>query len=163
MPTNNIEQRGMAKEGTRKGEWSQDGGFTATTSESEKAIRRYVNEDDSITPEELERLSHIVTSVEHDYFGGSGKGDPFEAYAVYCASVGKRFSVHERGSYYTWADVSDKRGKDIKVNHNDSPVLARLLVERVPQCLPYIELRRSKWDKVFSMRRAYVEATQAAS
>jgi hypothetical protein len=154
---------GKGREQREEKEGGRTLGEGTAKSAGEKAIRRYVNEDDSITPEELERLSHIVTSVEHDYFGGSGKGDPFEAYAVYCASVGKRFSVHERGSYYTWADVSDKRGKDIKVNHNDSPVLARLLVERVPQCLPYIELRRSKWDKVFSMRRAYVEATQAAS
>lgn len=116
-----------------------------------------------ISPEELERLRHEVKSVEHDYFGGSGKGDPFIEYARYCASIERKFSIHERGQYFSWLDKSDMQGRSIKVNHNDAPILARLVVERVPACLPFIELRGCKWDKVFSERAAYVAAQKATA
>lgn len=136
---------------------------TEAEQEDERNHRRYVNTNDDTTTDERERLKHVVESVEHEYFGGSGKGEPFEEYAKECAAACRKFSVHERGSYYTWADVSDKRGESIKVDHNDAPILARLLVERVPKCLPFIELRRCKWDAIFMERVAYVAAQEAAS
>ena len=135
-------------------------GSDAAKSAGEKAL---CAADDCISSEELERLRHEVNSVELEYFGGSGKGDPFIDYAVRCAEAGRRFSIHERGSYFTWHDASDKRGQSIKLNHNDGPILARLVVERVPQCLPFIELRRSQYDKVFAERAAYVAAQENAS
>lgn len=110
--------------------------------------------DTTIINDELERLRHAVTSVELEYFGGSGKGDPFIDYAKRCAEAGRKFSIHERGAFFTWHAASDMRGRSIKLNHNDGPILARLVVERVPQCLPFIELRRSRYDIVFAERAA---------
>lgn len=126
-------------------------------------IKAIEAQDDCISQEEQERLKHEVSSVEHEYFEANPrKGEAFTDYALECVSAGRRFSFYELGQRISWFHPSDSHGRDWGVNHNHVPILARLTVERCPECLEYIELKRSKYDLIFAERRAYVEAQEAA-
>lgn len=43
-------------------------------------------------------------------------------------------------------------GSDVKVNNNMAPILARLLIEWVPECAAFVERRVSAYDEVFECR-----------
>lgn len=154
----------MTDEIRNGGRKEKEGGRTMGEGTAKSADEKVnVAECNSITCDELERCKHIVASVEHEFFDATDKGVPFVEYAKECTAAGRRFSIHAQGSYFSEYDVSDRRGESIRLNHNDAPILARLVVERVPQCLPFVELRRSKWDEVFAERPAYAKAQEAAS
>ena len=116
-------------------------------------------DDDCITPEEFEARKRLVMTVEHEYFEANPrKGELFTNYARDCVAAGRKFSIYERGQWVTWFNPSDSHGKDWGVNHNHVPILARLVVERVPECYPYIQLKPSKFDVVFDERLAFIAA-----
>lgn len=116
-------------------------------------------DDDCITPEEFEARSRLVKSVEHEYFEvDPRKGELFTDYARGRAADGRKFSIYERGQWVTWFNPSDSHGRDWGVNHNHVPILARLVVERVPECYPFIQLKPSKFDVVFDERLAFIAA-----
>lgn len=120
------------------------------------------NTDDTNT-ELQERLEYEVKSIEHEYFETNPrKGEVFTDYAEECVSAGRKFSFYELGQRISWFHPSDSHGHDWGVNHNHVPVLARLVVERCPECLPLIELKASKYDPIFAERQAYVEAQETA-
>lgn len=108
-------------------------------------------EDNSTSFEDLERQ---YAETERRYFGDARIEAYFTDHARACAAAGRRFSTYERAEWLRWYKPSDSRGRDIEVNNTDIPILARLTVERVPECEPFIELRKSKYDAVFEARRA---------
>lgn len=123
--------------GTRKEEGA---GRTKGTAQQNEKVKR---QDDSITAEELERLSLQVKRVEREH------ADLLETwlipYARDCAISGRRFSVGERCDYLAWHGVKS-------CSHNDQPILARVLLQRVPEARGLVELRRCKVDAVFEAR-----------
>lgn len=102
----------------------------------------------------FEALSRRVAEVERRYLGDSMIAAYFLDHARACAAAGRRFSTYERAEWLRWYRPSDSRGRDIEVNNSDISILARLIVERVPEAGPYVEVRRSKYDEVFEARRA---------
>ena len=102
----------------------------------------------------IEELSLRVAAVERRYFSDPRIEAYFCDHARACASAGRRFSTYERAEWLRWFKPSNSHGRDIEVDNTDIPIVARLTVERVPECKPYIELRKSKYDAVFEARRA---------
>ncbi len=103
---------------------------------------------------QFEELARQYAEVERRYFGDSRIEAYFTDHARACAAAGRRFSTYERAQWLRWYKPSDSRGRDIEVDNTDIPIVARLTVERVPECEPFIELRKSKYDAVFEARRA---------
>lgn len=118
---------------------------------TDTASSRYINEKDCST---TEGLSLRAKEVEREY------RDVIERflvpYARECVSTGRRFSVHERLDWLRWHGAAS-------VNHDAQPILARIVLDRVPEARGLVETRKSKWDEVFSERAAYAEETQTAS
>ena len=150
MPSNNIEQRGMAKEGTRKEEWPQDGGFTAATSESEK-VSAHLNSsiDDESKARLLRRIrdanawcatyekpfKYVCDRLEEDF------------------RAGRRLSLQipwEELRRYEW---SGKRGESFRLNNSLRPVIARIILQLHPEYRPQMGLRKSPLDEVMGVRR----------
>lgn len=69
------------------------------------------------------------------------------------ASNGRRFGVREVLERWRWFRPVASDGSDIKVNNNMASILARLLIEWVPECSAFIERRASAYDEVFECRR----------
>ena len=107
--------------------------------------------DDSTSFEELARR---YAEVERRYFGDARIEAYFTDHARACAAAGRRFSTYERAEWLRWYRPSDSRGRDIEVNNTDIPVIARLTLERVPEAVPFMELRKSKFDAVYQARKA---------
>lgn len=118
---------------TKKRKGRTEGSGTATSMTQSVKQRRT---DD--TPTEERSLQVKRCEREHDEFLNVW----LEPYARQCASVGRKFSVSEFCDHKSWQGISAP-------DHNDQPILARLLVRRVPECRSLVELRRSKWDEVF--------------
>ena len=108
-------------------------------------------EDNSTSFEDLERQ---YAETERHYFGDARIEAYFTDHARACAAAGRRFSTYERAEWLRWYKPSDSRGRDIKVNNTDIPILARLTLERVPEAVPFMELRKSKFDAVYQARKA---------
>lgn len=123
---------------------------SGTTQSAGEKESRYVNDNDST----IEELSLRVAAVERRYFSDPRIENYFCDHARACAAAGRRFSTYERAEWLRWFRPSDSSGRDIEVDNTDIPIVARLTVERVPECKPYIELRRSKYDAVFAERAA---------
>lgn len=100
----------------------------------------------------IEELSLRVSAVERRYFSDPRIEAYFCDHARASAAAGRRFSTYERAEWLRWFKPSDSHGHDIEVDNTDIPIVARLTVERVPECAPFIELRRSKYDAVFAER-----------
>lgn len=107
--------------------------------------------DDSTSFEDLERQ---YVAAERRYFGDARIEAYFTDHARACAAAGRRFSTYERAEWLRWYKPSDSRGHDIAVDNTDIPIIARLTLERVPECEPFIELRKSKYDAVYQARKA---------
>lgn len=92
-----------------------------------------------------EDLSLQVKEVEREY------SDVLERFLIpfglECCAAGRKFSVGERLDWLSWHGSA-------RVNHDVHPILARILIERLPQAKSLIELRRSKWDAVFDGRKS---------
>lgn len=108
-------------------------------------------QDDSTSFEELARR---YAEVERRYFGDARIEAYFTDHARACAAAGRRFSTYERAEWLRWYKPSDSRGRDIEVNNTDIPIIARLTLERVPEAVPFMELRKSKFDAVYQARKA---------
>lgn len=108
-------------------------------------------QDDSTSFEELARQ---YAEVERRYFGDPRIEAYFTDHARACAAAGRRFSTYERAEWLRWYKPSDSRGRDIEVNNTDIPIIARLTLERVPEAVPFMELRKSRFDAVYQARRA---------
>ena len=132
--------RGTQKDDTK----GKEGGRTKGTAQQNEKVKR---QDDFITAEELGRLSLQVRRVEREH------ADLLETwlipYARDCAISGRRFSVGERCDYLAWHGVKS-------CSHNDQPILARVLLEKVPEARGLVELRKCAVDAVFEARRASV-------
>ncbi len=102
----------------------------------------------------FEDLARQYVEAEHRYFGDSRIEAYFTDHARACAAAGRRFSTYERAEWLRWYKPSDSRGRDIEVNNTDIPILARLTLERVPEAVPFMELRKSKFDAVYQARKA---------
>lgn len=153
----------MIKKYMRKGDSMEADGLASTLGNAEAVgVSEKEARIDVITPEELERRRHVVQSVEHDLFERHPrKGEAFLSYCRDCAAAKRRFSFYERQQFITWFHPRDTSGAEWGIDHNVIPVIARLCVERVPQCLPFIKLRPSDFDSVFAERPAYVQAQEA--
>ena len=116
-------------------------GSDAAKSAGEKVLRQ----SKSITVEDLERLSLRVKQVDREH--GEFMRVWLMPHALQCVASNRRFSVSEYCDRKSWQGVDAP-------DHNAQPIVARLLAERLPECRPYIELRRSKYDAVFAERAA---------
>lgn len=103
---------------------------------------------------QFEELARQYAEVERRYFSDSRIEAYFTDHARACAAAGRRFSTYERAEWLRWYKPSDSRGRDIEVNNTDIPVIARLTLERVPEAVPFMELRKSKFDAVYQARKA---------
>ena len=103
---------------------------------------------------QFEELARQYAEVERRYFGDSRIEAYFTDHARACAAAGRRFSTYERAEWLRWYKPSDSRGRDIEVNNTDIPIIARLTLERVPEAVPFMELRKSRFDAVYQARRA---------
>ena len=116
-------------------------GSDAAKSAGEEALRQ----DDCITVADLERLSLRVRQVDREY------GDFMRVwlipYALQRVATNRRFSVSEFCDRKSWQGVSAP-------DHNAQPIVARLLVEKLPQCRELVETRVCQWDAVFEERRS---------
>ena len=99
-------------------------------------------------------LALRYAEAERRYFGDARIEAYFTDHARACAAAGRRFSTYERAEWLRWYKPSDSRGRDIEVNNSDVPIIARLTLERVPEAVPFMELRKSKFDAVYQARRA---------
>lgn len=99
---------------------------------------------------ELTRLEAEVSRVENDLFWANAgrSGQALTAYAKACVAAGRRISVRE---YMHFA----AGGGSPQSDHNDEAIVARLLVERLPECRKYVSLRSSRFDRVFARRPRY--------
>lgn len=68
------------------------------------------------------------------------------------ARSGRRFGVRETLERWRWFRPVMSDGSDVKVNNNMAPILARLLIEWVPECAAFVERRASAYDEVFECR-----------
>lgn len=102
---------------------------------------------------QFEELARQYAEVERRYFGDSRIEAYFTDHARACAAAGRRFSTYERAEWLRWYKPSDSRGRDIEVNNTDIPIIARLTLERVPEAVPFMELRKSKFDAVYQARK----------
>ena len=96
-----------------------------------------------ITDEERERLSLKAKAVERE--NAELINTWLVPYARQCAVTGRYFSV---GEYCDRLSV----GQVVPSDHNDHAVLARIVAERVPSARPYMQMRKSKFDKIFGSR-----------
>ena len=117
---------------------------TEAREEGEEVNRRYVNNEDSTTNSEPER-SLRVKQVDREH--GEFMRVWLIPHALQCVATNRRFSVGEFCDRKSWQGIASP-------DHNAQPIVARLLVEKLPQCRPFVELRRCQWDAVFEARRA---------
>ena len=77
------------------------------------------------------------------------------------AAAGRWFNI--QGIVEDWRDGGRVTGDggSFRLNHNDCPILSRLLVEAVPECRGFIEMRKSVYDEIFA-ERANVRADYGA-
>lgn len=68
------------------------------------------------------------------------------------AAAGRWFNI--QGIVEGWRDGGRVTGDggSFRLNHNDCPILSRLLVEAVPECRGLIEMRKSVYDDIFAER-----------
>ena len=68
---------------------------------------------------------------------------------------GTRFGMHGLVEEMRWRPRADSRGRDMTLNNNDAAIVTRLLIEQMPEVVPLIECRRSKYDRVFELRASH--------
>lgn len=62
------------------------------------------------------------------------------------ASLGRRFSIGQLTEYVRFSFTTFGKSDGFKMNNSLRAELARMLIEEVPQCRPFIETRKSKVD-----------------
>lgn len=121
-------------------------GSDAAKSADEKVL---CAKNDSIT--EVRRLR--VAEVERRFTGiDKHLWDELVQTAQEHAAAGRWFNI--QGIVEDWRDGGRVTGDggSFRLNHNDCPILSRLLVEAVPECRGFIEMRKSVYDEIFAER-----------
>lgn len=62
------------------------------------------------------------------------------------ARDGRRFGMQELAEWARRGDFTDRHGRPTRINNNLVAPLARIVVERCPECRPYIEMRTRAYD-----------------
>jgi len=65
-------------------------------------------------------------------------------------ATGARFGVQTAIERWRWYRPVVSGGEAFRLDNTWGAVIARLLVEAVPECRPFIELRRSRFDGFFT-------------
>lgn len=102
----------------------------------------------------IEELRRNVADVERFLTDNPRLKEELVGAARESARSGKRFGVRETLERWRWFRPVMSDGSDVKVNNNMAPILARLLIEWVPECAAFVERRASAYDEVFECRRA---------
>ena len=71
------------------------------------------------------------------------------AAAITHAMAGQRFSMQQLIEETRAAWNVDEEGNDVLINNTLAPIFARMLAQEEPLTRPYIELRKSRFDKYF--------------
>lgn len=99
-----------------------------------------------------EELRRNVADVERFLADNPHLKEELIGVARESARSGRRFGVRETLERWRWFRPVMSDGSDVKVNNNMAPILARLLIEWVPECSALIERRASVYDEVFECR-----------
>lgn len=100
----------------------------------------------------IEELRRNVADVERFLTDNPRLKEELVGAARESARSGKRFGVRETLERWRWFRPVMSDGSDVKVNNNMAPILARLLIEWVPECAAFVERRASVYDEVFECR-----------
>lgn len=103
-------------------------------------------------PQTTEELRRNVADVERFLTDNPRLKEELVGAARESARSGKRFGVRETLERWRWFRPVMSDGSDVKVNNNMAPILARLLIEWVPECAAFVERRASVYDEVFECR-----------
>lgn len=125
---------------------------------SEKGNAAALDDNDDITA-----LILTVNRVERELESNTALNDYVFNSAREHVERGTRFGMQAITEELRWTDRTDSNGKDMAINNNDAAIIARLIVERIPEAAQLIELRRSKFDAVFEARRAIRGTAQEAA
>lgn len=101
-----------------------------------------------------EELRRSVAGVECFLTENPSLRDELVETAQASVRSGRKFGVREVLERWRWYRPVTSGGSDLRVNNNDAPIIARLLIEWVPECAGLIELRASAYDEVFADRAA---------
>lgn len=99
-----------------------------------------------------EELRRNVADVERFLADNPHLKEELVGVARESARSGRRFGVRETLERWRWFRPVMFDGSDVKVNNNMAPILARLLIEWVPECAAFVERRASVYDEVFEFR-----------
>lgn len=100
----------------------------------------------------IEELRRNVADVERFLGENPHLKEELVEVARESASNGRRFGVREVLERWRWFCPVVSDGSDIKVNNNMASILARLVIEWVPESAAFIERRASVYDEVFECR-----------
>ena len=100
----------------------------------------------------IEELRRNVADVERFLTDNPRLKEELVEVARESARSGRRFGVRETLERWRWFRPVMSDGSDVKVNNNMAPILARLLIEWVPESAAFIERRASVYDEVFECR-----------
>ena len=100
----------------------------------------------------IEELRRNVADVERFLADNPHLKEELVRVARESARSGKKFGVRETLERWRWFRPVMSDGSDVKVNNNMAPILARLLIEWVPECAAFVERRASAYDEVFECR-----------
>ena len=100
----------------------------------------------------IEVLRRNVADVERFLADNPHLKEELVGVARESARSGKKFGVRETLERWRWFRPVMSDGSDVKVNNNMAPILARLLIEWVPECAAFVERRASAYDEVFECR-----------
>lgn len=103
-------------------------------------------------PQTTEELRRNVADVERFLADNPHLKEELVGVARESARSGKKFGVRETLERWRWFRPVMSDGSDVKVNNNMAPILARLLIEWVPECAAFVERRVSAYDEVFECR-----------
>lgn len=105
-------------------------------------------------PHSSEVLRRNVADVERFLAENPRLWDELVETARVSVNCGRRFGVREVIERWRWLRPVVSDGSVLRLNNNATPILARLVVERVPECAGLIERRESVYDEVFADRAA---------
>lgn len=71
------------------------------------------------------------------------------------------FNIQRKWEEWRDAERVTGDGGSFKLDNSDSAIVARLLLEAVPEAKPYLQTRRSKFDEVFKLRSQYAAPQEA--
>ncbi len=103
--------------------------------------------EDDITP-----LILTVSRVERELEANTPLKEFIVTRAREHMERGTRFGMQGLVEEMRWRPRADSKGRDMTLNNNDAAIVTRLLIEQMPEVAPFIECRRSKYDRVFEMR-----------